>query len=99
MVPAGLLKLLEYPEFITAKITRKPFALHPDDLSWHDGRGIVAEGATLLERTNALLTQGVSNDHGSSFEPPRPIWVGVLGSVYNFTCELVPNPSTTPHRC
>lgn len=87
-MPAGLLKLLDYPEFITGKITRELFALHPGDLSWHDGTGILAEDATLLERTNALLTQGIFNNQDSSFESPRPIWVSVRGFVYDFTCEL-----------
>lgn len=97
VMPAGLLKLLDYPEFITGKITRELFALHPDDLSWHDGTGILPEDATLLERTNAMLTQGISNNQGTKFEPPRPVWVSVRGFVYDLTCELPPKTPPPSH--
>lgn len=84
--PRGVLALLEHPELVTGKITREPFALHPQDLSWHNGTGILTEDVS-LERTNAFLTQGGGLVSSEGVEPPRPIWVSVRGVVYDVTCE------------
>lgn len=85
--PRGVLKLLDYSQFITGKMARQLLALHPNDLSWHDGTGITAED-TFLEHTNAFLKQGGSLTFNDGFEPPRPIWISVRGDVYDVTCKL-----------
>lgn len=100
--PKGLLKLLEYPEFITGKVSMRLFALHPEDLAWYNGMGLLAAEDPQLARAHGLGTQrakapGSSNGEGASrySEPARPIWVSVGDFVCDVTCEY----ETPPFSC